>query len=265
MARLSSRQRPARGERDPDFVRALARGLSVLECFDPEHGAMTLSEVAARVGLTRGSTRRLLLTLQHLGFLGSDGRRFFLRPRVLKLGYGFLSVLPVWSAAQPTIAEVARHTNESCSVAILDGFEIVYVARQPAKRILHDYIPVGTRYPAHATSMGKVLLAGLTEDELAPLFAKAPLPQLTPKTITDVEALKREIARTRDAGYAINDEEIEVGLRSIAVPIRDHSGATCAAINVSAPAARVSIDQLLAWLPELRRASDAISLLLTHR
>lgn len=264
MARVSSTAGLEGGDDDPDFVRALARGLSVLECFDPEHGTMTLTEVAARIGLTRGSTRRLLLTLQHLGYLGSDGARFFLRPRVLKLGFGFLSVLPVWSAAQTSIAEVARHTNESCSVAVLDEFDIVYVARQPAKRILHDYIPIGTRYPAHSTSMGKVLMAGLCDDKLASFFAK-PLPRLTPKTITDVDEMRREIQRTRETGFAINDEEIEVGLRSIAVPIRDQSGTTCAAINVSAPAARVSVEQLREWLPELRRASEAIGLLLTHR
>lgn len=265
MARVSSRAGLEGGDDDPDFVRALARGLSVLECFDPEHGAMTLTEVAERIGLTRGSTRRLLLTLQHLGYLGSDGTKFFLRPRVLKLGFGFLSVLPVWSAAQTSIAEVARHTNESCSVAVLDEFDIVYVARQPAKRILHDYIPIGTRYPAHSTSMGKVLMAGLSDEKLAPFFAKTPLPRLTPKTITDVGDMRREIERTRKTGFAINDEEIEVGLRSIAVPIRDQTGTTCAAINVSAPAARVSVEQLRDWLPELRRASEAIGLLLTHR
>lgn len=265
MARVSTRPGLEQGDEDPDFVRALARGLSVLECFDPEHGAMTLTEAAERIGLTRGSTRRLLLTLQHLGYLGSDGTRFFLRPRVLKLGFGFLSVLPVWSAAQTSIAEVARITNESCSVAVLDEFDIVYVARQPAKRILHDYIPIGTRYPAHSTSMGKVLLAGLSDDKLAPFLAKTPLPKMTPNTITAVDALQREIARTRADGYAINNEEIEVGLRSIAVPIRDHTGMTCAAINVSAPAARVSVEQLREWLPVLRRASEAISLLLTHR
>jgi IclR family pca regulon transcriptional regulator len=255
----------ARGADNPDFVRALARGLAVLECFDAEHGAMTLSEVAKHVSLTRGSTRRLLLTLQHLGYLGTDGPRFFPRPRVLKLGFGYLSLLPVWSAARTYVAEVARHANESCSVAVLDEFDIVYVARQPAKRLVQDYIPIGTRYPAHSTSMGKVLLAGLPDADLAPLFAKGPLPRLTPKTITSVEGLRREIERTRELGYAINDEEIEIGLRSIAVPIRNETGETCAAINISAPAARASVAQLRKWLPELRRASEAISLLITHR
>lgn len=265
MPRESSGRGLELGDDDPDFVRALARGLAVLECFDAEHGAMTLSEVAERVSLTRGSTRRLLLTLQHLGFLGSDGSRYFPRPRVLKLGFGYLSLLPVWSAARTYVAEVARHANESCSVAVLDEFDIVYVARQPAKRIVQDYIPIGTRYPAHSTSMGKVLLAGLPEARLAPLLAKGSLPRLTPKTITSADGFRREIERTRELGYAINDEEIEIGLRSIAVPIRDQTGETCAAINISAPAARVSVAQLRKWLPELRRASDAIALLITHR
>lgn len=264
MARVSTGAGLEHGDDDPDFVRALARGLSVLECFDPQHGAMTLSEVADRIGLTRGSTRRLLLTLQHLGYLGTEQGRYFLRPRVLKLGFGFLSVLPVWSAAQASIAEVARATNESCSVAVLDEFDIVYVARQPAKRILHDYIPVGTRYPAHSTSMGKVLLAGSSDAKLDAFLAQG-LPKMTPKTVTDPEAMRREIERTRVEGFAINDEEIEIGLRSIAVPIRDQAGATCAAINVSAPAARVSVEQLHDWLPVLRSASEAIGLLLTHR
>lgn len=265
MGRVSTTRALADGEADADFVRALARGLSVLECFDAEHGAMTLTEIAKHVGLTRGSTRRLLLTLEHLGYLGSDGTRFFPRSRVLKLGYGYLSLLPVWSAARTYLAEVAQHTNESCSVAILDDFDIVYVARHAAKRIVHDYIPIGTRYPAHTTSMGKVLLAGLSDDMIEPLLSHGPLPRLTPNTITEPAAFRKEIAMTRKQGFAINDEEIEIGLRSIAVPIRDKTGAVCAAINISAPAARVSVEQLRTWLPELQRASQAISLLMTHR
>src|SRR5688572_942180 len=139
MGRLSTGQGLSAGEDDPDFVRALARGLSVLECFDAQHGAMSLAEIADRIGLTRGSTRRLLLTLQHLGFVGTDGTQFFPRSRVLKLGFGYLSGLPVWSAARTYLAEIARQTNESCSVAVLDGSDIVYVARQPAKRLINDY------------------------------------------------------------------------------------------------------------------------------
>ncbi|HZP78625.1 MAG TPA: IclR family transcriptional regulator C-terminal domain-containing protein [Pseudolabrys sp.] len=265
MGRLSTTSGLAAGEDDADFVRALARGLALLECFDAEHGAMTLTEIAERVELSRGSTRRLLLTLEHLGYLGSDGTRFFPRSRVLKLGYGYLSLLPVWTAARTYLAEVARHTNESCSVAVLDQFDIVYVARHAAKRILHDYIPIGTRYPAHSTSMGKVLLAGLAEDSLSAHLPKGALPQLTPKTITIPAEFRRELMRTRERGFAINDEEIEIGLRSIAVPIRDGKGAVCAAINISAPAARVSVEQLKDWLPTLRQASEAITLLMTHR
>jgi IclR family pca regulon transcriptional regulator len=265
MGRLSTGRGLAGGEADPDFVRALARGLSVLECFDAQHGAMTLAEIAGRIELTRGSTRRLLLTLEHLGFIGSDGARFFPRSRVLKLGFGYLSGLPVWVAARTYLAEIEQQTNESCSVAVLDGSDIVYVARQPAKRLINDYIPIGTRFPAHSTSMGKVLYAGLPDETLASLFSKRKLPRLTPKTITDPAKMRREIARTRERGFAINDEEIEVGLRSIAVPILDKTDAVCAAINISAPAARVSVEQLRDWLPVLQRAAAAIGLLMTHR
>lgn len=265
MGRVSTTAGLADGEDDADFVRALARGLSVLECFDAEHGAMTLTEIAERVDLSRGSTRRLLLTLEHLGYLGSDGTRFFPRARVLKLGFGYLSLLPVWTAARGYVDEVARQTNESCSIAVLEDFDIVYVARHAAKRIIHDYIPLGTRYPAHSTSMGKVLLAGLPDDALAVHLAKDPLPRLTPKTITSAAEMRRELARTRERGFAINDEEIEIGLRSIAVPIRDREDKVAAAINISAPAARVSVEQLKQWLPVLRKASEAITLLMTHR
>lgn len=265
MGRLSTGHGLSAGEDDPDFVRALARGLSVLECFDAQHGAMTLAEIADRIGLTRGSTRRLLLTLQHLGFVGTDGTQFFPRSRVLKLGFGYLSGLPVWNAARTYLAEIARQTNESCSVAVLDGSDIVYVARQPAKRLINDYIPIGTRFPAHSTSMGKVLLAGLSDAQLATMLSADELPRMTPNTITSPAEVRREILRTRERGWAINDEEIEIGLRSIAVPIRDRTAVTCASVNISAPAARVPVEQLIDWLPALQRAADAIGLLMTHR
>lgn len=249
-------------EDDSDFVRALARGLAVLETFDVQHQQMTLTEVAQRVNMTRGSTRRLLLTLEYLGYVGITEGNYYLRPRVVNLGLGFLSSLPVWSAARSVISEVASDTGESCSVAILEDVEIVYVARVAARRIINDYIAVGTRFPAYAASMGKVLLAALPTTELERRIFHTPLSQITTKTHTDVNKLRLELRETARRGWATNDEELEVGLCSIAVGIKDPSGHTVAAINVSAPAARVSRELLINYLPTLRDASQAISTLI---
>lgn len=250
------------GKDDPDFVRALARGLVVLEAFDASHAAMTLSEVAGRVGLSRGSTRRLLLTLVHLGYLGTDGTRFSLRPRVLRLGYGYLSALPVWAAARPVVEGVASETGESCSVSVLDGRDIVYVVRAAARRIVNDYLAIGTRLPAHATSMGKVLLAALPPQELEAFLAAEPLERATPNTLAEPALLRQTLEETRLRGWAVNDEEIEMDLRSIAVPVPGPGGRPAAAINISVRASRVPLEHLSEYLPTLRRAAAAIGELL---
>jgi IclR family pca regulon transcriptional regulator len=252
-------------ENDRDFVRALARGLSVIECFDSAHTAMTLSEVATRSNLSRGSARRLLLTLQRLGYVGNEGTRFRLHPRTLKLGYAYLSSQPVWNLARSFIDGVSRDTGLSCSIAILDGTDIVYVARAAAKRILNDYIAIGTRLPAFATSMGRVLLAGQSDAGLDDYFKTEKIISHTPFTNTDIAALRHIIALTRGRGWASNDQEIELGLRSIAVPIRDDGGNVVAAMNVSAQSLRVEMSVLeQTYLPVLREAADAVSALLAQ-
>jgi IclR family transcriptional regulator, pca regulon regulatory protein len=252
------------GEEDPDFVRALARGLAVLETLNANHSAMTLSEVAEHVALTRGSTRRLLLTLAELGYVGMADNRFSLRPRVLRLGYGYLSALPVWTAAKPIVEALATETGESCSVAVLDGTDIVYVVRAAARRIVNDYLAVGTRLPAYATSMGKVLLAGLPETELAHYLKVARLERITSATLTTPDGLHRVLAAARDDGWAVNDEEIEMDLRSIAVGIPGKRG-VAAAINISVRASRVPLEQLQDYLPRLRTAASTIAELITRQ
>jgi IclR family pca regulon transcriptional regulator len=252
------------GEDDPDFVRALARGLAVLETFDADHVTMTLSEVSDRVALSRGSTRRLLLTLAQLGYVGMAGSRFSLRPRVLRLGYGYLSALPVWTAARPIVEAVARETGESCSVAVLDGTDIVYVVRAAARRIVNDYLAIGTRLPAYATSMGKVLLADLSERDLARYFEVERLERITSTTLTDPDALRRALAEARQRGWAVNDEEIESDLRSIAVGIPGPQG-LAAAVNISVRASRIPVERLQDYLPHLRAAAATIGELISAR
>ena len=201
----------------PDFVQSFARGLAVIEAFDREHAAMTLSEVARRAGLTRAAARRLLLTLCELGYAETDGRLFSLRPRVLKLGFAYLHAQGIWDLAQPFLVELVERIHESCSIAVLDGRDIVYVARVPTRtRIMSINLGIGSRLPAHATSLGRVLLAALPEAGLDALLAEAaPLPAYTERTVTDPAELARRIAQVRRDGWCILDQELELGLRSI--------------------------------------------------
>ncbi|OZD04853.1 IclR family transcriptional regulator [Rhodococcus sp. 06-235-1A] len=215
------------------FVQSLERGLSVLQCFDDAHPARTLTEVAEAVGVTRATARRLLLTLAELGFVRQDGRQFTLTPRVMNLGFSFLSGMDLPRLAEPHIEALARQLGETTSVAILDGFDIVYVARVPSSRMLRVVITLGTRFPAHATSSGRVLLAALPESELERYFADAPIEALTPRTIVDRDALRTEIARVRSAGWSEVVDELDVGMRAAAVPLRNSNGTVVAALNTS--------------------------------
>src|SRR3954470_7163384 len=206
--------------RSPDFVQSLERGLAVIRAFDAEHPELTLSEVARATGLTRAAARRFLLTLVDLGYVHTDGRRFALSPRVLDLGYAYLSGLGLPDIAEPHLERLAAEVRESSSVSVLDGDDIVYVARVPTSRIMRVAINVGTRFPAHATSMGRVQLAGLPEAGLDAYLARAELRPLTSRTLTDPDALRAELARIRAQGWALVDQELEEGLRSVAAPIR---------------------------------------------
>lgn len=205
---------------------------------------MTLSEVARATGLTRAAARRFLITLTELGYVRSDGREFSLRPKVLELGYAYLAGLSLNEVAAPHLEDLVAHTRESSSVAVLDGEEIVYVVRVATKRIMTASISVGTRFPAYATSMGRVLLAYLPDDELGLYFKNARLEAITKRTVTDAERLRDILRTVRAQGYAMTDQELEEGLRSAAVPLRDASGGVVAALNVSVHASRVTMEEL---------------------
>jgi IclR family pca regulon transcriptional regulator len=253
-------------EEGRDYVRALARGLSVIECFDEEHAQMTLSDVAKRTGLTRPSARRALLTLQSLGYAAGDGQRFTLTPRALRLGYAYLSSQPLWKLAEPYIRDVGRKIGQTCSIAVLDGDDIVFVARHAAKRIINDYVTIGFRWPAYPTSLGRVLLSGLPQAEVDAFLARVKLVKLTPHTIVQRTKLRRIIDEVRERGWACTDRELDPSLRSIGVPIRDRSGRIIAAMNTNAPFHTIEMPDLIReYLPPLQQAAESISQLIAWR
>lgn len=215
------------------YVQSLARGLAVIAAFDAEHPRMTLSDVARRADLSRAAARRFLLTLETLGYVRSDGREFSLTPQVMRLGFAYLSSQSLPDIAQPHLQDLSMQIGESTSVAVLDGDDIMYVARRATTRIMHVSIRVGTRFPAYVTSMGRVLLAARPDAEIDAYLARAQLVALTAQTITEPVALRERLEQVRELGYSLVDQELEVGLRSLAVPIRDRSGAVIAAANVS--------------------------------
>jgi IclR family transcriptional regulator, pca regulon regulatory protein len=255
------RPAPAALGRNSDFVQSLDRGLAVIRAFGPDRERLSLSEVARATGLTRAATRRFLLTLVQLGYVRSDGREFSLRPRVLELGYAYLSGLALPEIAAPHLEELVAKIRESSSISVLDSDHIVYVARVPTKRIMTVAISVGTRFPAYATSMGRVLLAAMSPESLELYLAGANLDALTGRTVTDREALRAVIGEVARQGYALVDQELEEGLRAIAVPIHGKGGAVTAAINLSAHASRVTMTamrtDLLPALQETARRIDA--------
>ena len=232
--------------RNSDFVQSLDRGLAVIRAFGPDRERLSLSEVARATNLTRAAARRFLLTLVKLGYVRSDGREFSLRPRVLELGYAYLSGLTLPDVAAPHLEELVARLHESSSISILDGHHVVYVARVPTKRIMTVAISVGTRFPAYATSMGRVLLAALPPDALEQYLAEAALEPLTANTVTDQGRLRAILAEVAAQGYAIVDQELEEGLRAVAAPIRGAQDTGTAAINVSVHASRVSVESLRA-------------------
>jgi IclR family transcriptional regulator, pca regulon regulatory protein len=246
-------------ERNPDYVQSLERGLAVIRAFDAEHPELRLSDVARATGLTRAAARRFLLTLVRLGYVRQDGSSFSLRPRVLELGYAYLSALSLPEVAQPHMETLVGEVNESSSVAVLDDLDIVYVARVPTQRIMTITIAVGTRLPAYATSMGRVLFAGLEPEALEERFRRVEIEPLTPTTVPDVKTLRQRIDEVRDAGWAAVDQELEQGVRSAAVPIRDATQAVVAALNVSVHATRMTMQALRREVvPRLLRTAEAI-------
>jgi len=244
---------------EKDYAQTFARGLEVIRAFDAEHPRMTLSQVAERTGLTRAAARRFLLTLVAEGYAVSDGKAFGLAPRVLDLGYAYLSTLGVWQGALTVLTDVTRQVGESCSASVLDGTEIVYVARVAASRIMTVNLHVGSRLPAYNTSMGRMLLAHLPPRELDRVLAATPLVKTTPYTVTDPDALREILRETARQGWSISNQELELGLLSIAAPLRDRAGKVVAAINVSTQVNRTSPEALKARvLPVLLDAAERI-------
>ncbi|MGA9858634.1 MAG: IclR family transcriptional regulator C-terminal domain-containing protein [Solirubrobacteraceae bacterium] len=245
--------------RSADFVQSLERGLLVIRAFDAEHRELGLSEVARISGLTRAAARRFLLTLASLGYVSMSGGRFSLTPRVLELGYAYLSSLTLPEVAQPHMETLVAQVNESSSISVLDGPDVVYVARVPTRRIMSITLSVGTRLPAYATSMGRVLLAALPADELDVRLAATELRPLSSHTITDEVQLRAALDRAREQGWAAVDQELEEGLRSLAVPIHDAAGTVLAALNVSVHASRGTMASLRRdVLPLAQTAAAAI-------
>ena len=242
-----------------EYVQSLDRGLSVIRAFGASRPQLALSDVARETGLTRATARRFLLTLVRLGYVRQDGNRFSLRPRVLELGYSYLSALSLPELAQPHMETLVAHVNESSSIAVLDDTEIVYVVRVPTSRIMSITIAVGTRLPAYPTSMGRVLLAALEPEALEARLARMEIRSLTPSTVADSERLRRQLDRVRAQGWAAVDQELEQGVRSVAVPIRDAAGAVSAALNVSVHASRMTMPALRKQvLPQLLQTAGAI-------
>lgn len=246
-------------EDTPDYVQSLARGLLVLRAFDHEQPNATLSEVARRAGLSRAVARRLLLTLQHLGYVGSRGRDFFLTPRVLELGYSYVASLGLGELAQQSMEKLSRRVGESCSMAVLDGYDIVYVLRVPVRRVMSVALGVGARLPAFATSMGRVMLADMDAKALAGWLRGVKFQAFTPQTLRTARALQRELSRVREQGYAVVARELEPGLCSIAVPVHAADGEVAAAMNVGMPFTEEAPQRAVHdVLPALREAQVAI-------
>jgi IclR family pca regulon transcriptional regulator len=246
--------------RDPDFVQSLDRGLAVIRAFDADRTELTLSEVARATNLTRAAARRFLHTLVALGYARTDGRVFTLRPRVLELGHPYLSTLGLPEAARPHMEELVDRVHESSSLSVLDGEDVRYIARVPGRQIMAVTISVGTRFPAYATSMGRVLLAHCDPAWLKDYLARVRMEPLTRHTVTDAQQLEAILARVRDDGHCLVDQELEEGLRSVAVPVRDASDAVVAAMNVSAHVSRGDPDALRAeLLPLMREAARRIA------
>ncbi len=258
MANPASGQGPSPSD---GYVQSFVRGLQVIRAFGSANPRMTLSEVAASAGMTRAGARRMLLTLQTLGYVVSDGKMFTLTPRILDLGFAYLSSMPIWNHAEPVMEALVEKVKESCSAAVLDGTDIVYVLRVPTRKIMTIGLGVGSRLPAYCTSMGRVLLSGLADDDLTRLLGTCKPQPLTKYTVTDVGELVIRIRQVGRQGWSIVNQELEEGLLSVAAPITDRGGRLIAAINVSGQANRTNVrvaqERLLPPLLEAARTISA--------
>ena len=250
---------------DPNFMSSLARGLAVIRAFSQQRRELTIAELSRRTDIPRAAVRRCLYTLAKLGYVGSeDGRTHALRPRILTLGHAYLSSTPLATAVQPLLDQISDQLHESSSMAVLEGDEILYIARSSTTiRLMSIDLGLGSRLPAYCTSMGRVLLADLAAAELDGYLARATFARLTNRTVATAGELRRVLADVRRDGYALVDQELEIGLRSIAVPVRDGAGRCVAAINVGTQSARVSVAEMQArFLAPLRAAANELAVLL---
>ncbi|NMM08200.1 IclR family transcriptional regulator C-terminal domain-containing protein [Polaromonas sp.] len=245
------------------YVQSFARGLEVIRSFSASAPRQTLSEVAGRSGLSRAGARRILLTLAALGYVRSEGKLFSLTPRILDLGFAYLSSMPIWGLAEPVMEALVAQIKESCSAAVLDGTDIVYVLRVPTHKIMSISLGVGSRLPAYCTSMGRVLLAGLDDDEVMSRLQSSERMALTRHTVTEIDDLLARIRAVRKQGWCLVNQELEEGLVSLAAPVTNRAGHTVAAMNISGQAnrssARVMQDSML---PALLASAQTISRLL---
>lgn len=246
---------------DPDFMVSLARGLAVMRCFAASEQPMTIADASRLTGLSRPAVRRCLHTLGRLGYVEKDGNRYGLCPKVMGLGFAYLSSSPLVTIAQPVLDRLRDELYESCSVGVIEEDDVCYVARAEISRIMSVTLRVGSRLPLFATSMGRVLLAGMAPRERAAYFRRARPRAFTPHTCTQISRLEEICASVAEEGFAIVDQELELGLRSIAVPVKDRGGYTIAALNMGTQALRVPARELRTrYLPALRRAAGEIGM-----
>jgi IclR family pca regulon transcriptional regulator len=248
---------------DPSFMTSLARGLAVVRAFSDQRRSLTIAQISHKTGIPRAAVRRCLYTLKRLGYADSEANNFFLKPKILSLGYSYLSSTPLTVSAQPCLNGISRALNESCSLAVLDNEEVLYVARSATSRVMSIALNTGSRLPAYCTSLGRVLLSSLPDEALQHYFDTVKLRAYTERTVVSVARLREILSEVRVSGYSVVEEELEVGLRSIAVPVRGASGVIHASLNVGAQATRVSTRQMEEeFLPALLRGAQELSVLL---
>jgi IclR family transcriptional regulator, pca regulon regulatory protein len=248
------------------YVQSFARGLSVIRAFSSDRRTQTLSDVALSTGLTRAGARRILLTLERLGYVRQDGRLFCLTPKILDLGYAYLSTMPLWNLAEPIMEELVDTVHESSSASVLDGTDIVYILRVPTKKIMTINLGIGSRLPAYCTSMGRVLLGALSDKELHSTLVRCKPRAFTSRTVTDIAQLKAIIQSDREKGWSMVNQELEEGLCSLSVSLRGRNDAILAALNVSSQVSRTPPQSMAKrFLPALREAADKINAALRLR
>lgn len=248
---------------DPSFMTSLARGLAVVKAFSEQRRAMTIAQLSHKTGIPRAAVRRCLYTLKQLGYADSEANNFYLKPKILSLGYSYLSSTPLTIAAQPALNKISRQLNESCLLGVLEESDVIYISRSQSSRVMSVALNAGSRVPAYCTSLGRVLLSALSEDDLRDYFAKVDLIAHTDHTVSTETELRAILTEVRNKGYAIVEEELEIGLQSIAVPVRGASGMIVAAVNLSAQSSRTARGQLeQVFLPALLNTASELSVLM---